>query len=240
MTTRFDEDDDPEFGSIHPTTPGHDPDDPLLVLLGPAPAYLGAPPGRYEEIRRTAVRRRRIRTAAGVGMVCAVAGLIALPLNLMTSHSPRSPTVPQAPPISTSPSTPPPTARPRLPHRSRPMSPVPAPKPPTPPPPPPRRARRPPRSRQWPPPRLRRIRPRQRSCRRRAWPGPRRHRTALWRRKSTNRTPTVTGGRTSPDVRTAADSARRRTSNPAPRPSGSRRAPGQATPMRGDVVARWV
>ncbi|MFF0093254.1 hypothetical protein ACFYSF_25295 [Streptomyces canus] len=107
MTTRFDEDDDPEFGSIHPTTPGHDPDDPLLVLLGPAPAYLGAPPGRYEEIRRTAVRRRRIRTAAGVGMVCAVAGLIALPLNLTTSHSPRSPTVPQAPPISTSPSTPP-------------------------------------------------------------------------------------------------------------------------------------
>jgi hypothetical protein len=107
LTTRFDEDDDPEFGSIDPTTPGHDPDDPLLVLLGPAPAYLGAPPGRYEEIRRTAVRRRRIRTAAGVGMVCAVAGLIALPLNLMTSHSPRSPTVPQAPPISTSPSTPP-------------------------------------------------------------------------------------------------------------------------------------
>lgn len=107
MTTRFDEDDDPEFGSIHPTTSGHDPDDPLLVLLGPAPAYLGAPPGRYEEIRRTAVRRRRIRTAAGVGMVCAVAGLIALPLNLMTSHSPRSPTVPQAPPISTSPSAPP-------------------------------------------------------------------------------------------------------------------------------------
>jgi hypothetical protein len=107
LTTRFDEDDDPEFGSIDPTTPGHDPDDPLLVLLGPAPAYLGAPPGRYEEIRRTAVRRRRIRTAVGVGMVCAVAGLIALPLNLKTSHSPRSPTVPQAPPISTSPSTPP-------------------------------------------------------------------------------------------------------------------------------------
>jgi hypothetical protein len=107
LTTRFDEDDDPEFGSIDPTTPGHDPDDPLLVLLGPAPAYLGAPPGRYEEIRRTAVRRRRIRTAAGVGMVCAVAGLIALPLNLTTSHSPRSPTVPQAPPISTSSSTPP-------------------------------------------------------------------------------------------------------------------------------------
>ncbi|MFJ9100636.1 hypothetical protein ACIRJM_19410 [Streptomyces sp. NPDC102405] len=107
MTTRFDEDDDPGFGSIDPTTPGHDPDDPLLVLLGPAPAYLGAPPGRYEEIRRTAVRRRRIRTAAGVGMVCAVAGLIALPLNLTTSHSPRAPTVPQAPPISTSSSTPP-------------------------------------------------------------------------------------------------------------------------------------
>ncbi|MDX3455634.1 hypothetical protein PV396_27475 [Streptomyces sp. ME02-8801-2C] len=107
MTTRFDEDDDPDFG---PPGPEHDPDDPLLVLLSPTstPSYLGAPPGRFEEIRRTATRRRRTRTAAGVGMVCAVAALIALPLNLLTtSDTSRSPTVPQAPPAPTSPATPP-------------------------------------------------------------------------------------------------------------------------------------
>ncbi|WP_330288897.1 hypothetical protein [Streptomyces sp. NBC_00576] len=103
MTTRFD--DDPEFD---PPGPDHDPDDPLLILLAPTPTYLGAAPGRYEEIRRTATRRRRVRTAAGVGMVCAVAALIALPLNLMTSsETPRSPTVPMAPPVPTSPATPP-------------------------------------------------------------------------------------------------------------------------------------
>ncbi|MGY1498701.1 hypothetical protein ACW4TU_19250 [Streptomyces sp. QTS52] len=116
MTTRFDDDEDPDFGPIDPTASDHDPDDPLLVLLGPAPAYLGAPLGRFEEIRRTATRRRRTRTAAGVGMVCAVAALIALPLNLTTAESPRSPTVPQAPPAATSPSAPPadgsPTAAP--------------------------------------------------------------------------------------------------------------------------------
>ncbi|KOV86449.1 hypothetical protein ADL01_06700, partial [Streptomyces sp. NRRL WC-3618] len=86
MTTRFDEEDDPDLG---PPGPDHDPDDPLLILLAPTttPAYLGAPPGRYEEIRRTATRRRRTRAAAGVGMACAVAALIALPLTLTTTQT---------------------------------------------------------------------------------------------------------------------------------------------------------
>lgn len=106
MTTRFDDDADPEFD---PTTADHDPDDPLLILLGPAsaPAYLGAPPGRYEEIRRTATRRRRTRVAAGVGVACTIAALIVLPLNLTSAQSPRSPTVPQAPPPASSSVTPP-------------------------------------------------------------------------------------------------------------------------------------
>ena len=109
MTTRFDDEEDPEFGPFDPTSPEHAPDDPLLVLLGPTPTYLGAPPGRYEEIRRTATRRRRVRTAAGVGMACVVAALVALPLNLTTGESPRSPTIPMAPPVSTVPATPPPS-----------------------------------------------------------------------------------------------------------------------------------
>ncbi len=104
MTTRFDDDEDPEFD---PPVPDHDPDDPLLVLLAPDPAYLGAAPGRFDEIRRTATRRRRVRTAAGVGMVCAVAALVALPFTLTSSQTPSSPTVPMAPPVPTSPATPP-------------------------------------------------------------------------------------------------------------------------------------
>ncbi|MEW2119686.1 hypothetical protein AB0945_31795 [Streptomyces sp. NPDC005474] len=128
MTTRFDEEDDPDLG---PPGPDHDPDDPLLILLAPTttPAYLGAPPGRYEEIRRTATRRRRVRTAAGVGMACVVAALIALPLTLTTSQTPRSPTVPQAPPVSTIPPTPPtdPTLAPTTPPPATPRPSTPAP-----------------------------------------------------------------------------------------------------------------
>ncbi|WP_409471025.1 hypothetical protein [Streptomyces sp. HC307] len=86
MTTRFD--DGPEF----------DPHDPLAVILRPPSDHLGPPPGRYEAIRRTAARRRLLRTAAGVGVSCAVAALIALPLHLAAPETPRPPTVPLAPP----------------------------------------------------------------------------------------------------------------------------------------------
>lgn len=87
MITRFD--DEPEFDG---------PDDPLAVILRPPAAHLGPPPGRYEEIRRTASRRRLVRAAAGAGVTCAVAVLVALPLHLTASSAPTTPTVPLAPP----------------------------------------------------------------------------------------------------------------------------------------------
>ncbi|QHY93886.1 hypothetical protein SSPS47_01935 [Streptomyces sp. S4.7] len=87
MTTRPDE--GPEFG----------PDDPLAVLLRPTSDRLVPPPHRYEAIRRSATRRRLLRTAAGVGLSCAAAALVALPLHLATtSGTPASPTAPLAPP----------------------------------------------------------------------------------------------------------------------------------------------
>ncbi|MFJ8110788.1 hypothetical protein [Streptomyces sp. NPDC096132] len=84
-----------------------DPDDPLTVILRPAQGRLAPPPGRFEEIRRGAVRRRVLRTAAGVGATCAVAALaVLLPLRLTAQESPARPTVPLAPPpVSGSPST---------------------------------------------------------------------------------------------------------------------------------------
>ncbi|WP_234534342.1 hypothetical protein [Streptomyces shenzhenensis] len=87
MITRFD--DEPEFDG---------PDDPLAVILRPPSAHLGPPPGRYEEIRRAASRRRLVRAAAGAGVTCAVAVLVALPLHLTASSPPTTPTVPLAPP----------------------------------------------------------------------------------------------------------------------------------------------
>ncbi|MGY4922312.1 hypothetical protein [Streptomyces sp. 900105755] len=87
MTTRFD--DEPEFDG---------PDDPLAVILRPPAAHLGAPPGRYEEIRRAAGRRRLVRAAAGAGVTCAVAVCVALSLHLTAPAVPRSPQVPLAPP----------------------------------------------------------------------------------------------------------------------------------------------
>ncbi|GGY19597.1 hypothetical protein [Streptomyces djakartensis] len=91
MTTRLD-DDGPEFG----------PDDPLAVILRPSsPDYLSAPPGHYEAIRRRSARRRLLRAAAGAGLLCATAALIALPVRLTAPERPASPTVPMAPPSRT-------------------------------------------------------------------------------------------------------------------------------------------
>lgn len=86
--------------------PDFEPDDPLAVILRPAADHLAPPPGRYEAIRRGAARRRLRRTAAGVGLSCAVAALIALPFHLATVETPTSPTVPLAPPPVSSPSVP--------------------------------------------------------------------------------------------------------------------------------------
>ncbi|MDU0304574.1 hypothetical protein NUG23_29990, partial [Streptomyces sp. PAL114] len=93
MITHADE--DPEF----------EPDDPLAVLLRPTSDHLGPPPGRFETIRRRAARRRLVRTAVGAGVTCAVALLVALPLqDAATSDRPVTPTVPLAPPVTTTPS----------------------------------------------------------------------------------------------------------------------------------------
>ncbi|WP_030944811.1 hypothetical protein, partial [Streptomyces sp. NRRL S-646] len=89
--------------------PDFDPDDPLTVLLRPPAEYLGAPPGRYEEIRRGASRRRLLRAAAGAALTCGVAALVVLPLHLTASNGPASPAVPLAPPPASSPSTLPPS-----------------------------------------------------------------------------------------------------------------------------------
>ncbi|GAA5038484.1 hypothetical protein [Streptomyces siamensis] len=86
MTTRFD--DGPESG----------PDDPLAAVLRPPAEFLGPPAGRYEAVRRAAARRRLLRAAAGLGVSCAVAALVALPLHLAGPSAPASPTVPLAPP----------------------------------------------------------------------------------------------------------------------------------------------
>ncbi|MDR6977647.1 hypothetical protein J2X68_004366 [Streptomyces sp. 3330] len=89
--------------------PDLDPDDPLTVILRPVPGHLGPPPGRYEAIRRGAVRRRLLRTAAGVGAACGIAALaVLLPLRLTASDAPARPVVPLAPPTVSRPSTPPP------------------------------------------------------------------------------------------------------------------------------------
>lgn len=85
--------------------PDFEPDDPLALILRPPSDYLGPPPGRYEAIRRGAARRRLLRTAAGAGLACAVAALIALPLHTAMPKAPTSPTVPLAPPPASSPST---------------------------------------------------------------------------------------------------------------------------------------
>lgn len=79
------------------------PDDPLAVILRPTSDYLGPPAGRYEAIRRGAARRRLLRAAAGAGLTCAVAVLVALPFRMTTPDAPVSPSVPLAPPPAGSP-----------------------------------------------------------------------------------------------------------------------------------------
>ncbi|MGA4982909.1 hypothetical protein ACPB9I_12720 [Streptomyces cellulosae] len=99
--------------------PEFEPDDPLAQLLRPTSDHLGPPPGRFETIRRRAARRRLVRTTVGAGLTCAVALLVALPLQSATTTSDRpvSPTVPLAPPpLTGSPSPSPstgPTASPK-------------------------------------------------------------------------------------------------------------------------------
>ncbi|MGA5183875.1 hypothetical protein ACPCBF_29480 [Streptomyces pseudogriseolus] len=79
--------------------PEFEPDDPLAELLRPTSQHLGPPPGRFETIRRRAARRRLVRTTVGAGLTCAVALLVALPLqSSTTSERPVAPTVPLAPP----------------------------------------------------------------------------------------------------------------------------------------------
>ncbi|WP_329414137.1 hypothetical protein OG802_25895 [Streptomyces sp. NBC_00704] len=86
--------------------PDLDPDDPLTVILRPPAGHLGPPPGRYEQIRRGATRRRTLR-AAGVGAACAVTVLaVLLPLRSASSDAPARPTTPLAPPpVTGGPST---------------------------------------------------------------------------------------------------------------------------------------
>ncbi|MFF5606858.1 hypothetical protein ACFY65_10825 [Streptomyces cellulosae] len=94
--------------------PEFEPDDPLAELLRPTSDHLGPPPGRFETIRRRAARRRLVRTTVGAGLTCAVALLVALPLQnaTTTSDRPVSPTDPLAPPPLTSSPTPPRTTGP--------------------------------------------------------------------------------------------------------------------------------
>ncbi|OPG06039.1 hypothetical protein B1R27_18960 [Streptomyces sp. GKU 895] len=82
-------------------------DDPIAVILRPEAEYLGPPPGRYEAVRRGAARRKLLRAAAGVGLVCAVAALVVLPLRQADSGAPVAPTVPLAPPPASVPASPP-------------------------------------------------------------------------------------------------------------------------------------
>ncbi|NEC47027.1 hypothetical protein G3I18_00255 [Actinospica acidiphila] len=93
--------------------PEFEPDDPLAELLRPTSEHLGPPPGGFETIRRRAARRRLVRTTVGAGLTCAVALLVALPLqNATTSDRPVTPTVPLAPPPLTSSPSPSPSTGP--------------------------------------------------------------------------------------------------------------------------------
>ncbi|WP_206319758.1 hypothetical protein [Streptomyces zingiberis] len=95
MTTRFD--DEREFGA----------DDPLAVLLRPPADPLTPPPGHFETVRRSASRRRLLRTAAVTAVTCAVGLLAVVPVRLMTPEAPTVPAPPMAPPPASSRPAPP-------------------------------------------------------------------------------------------------------------------------------------
>ncbi|MDI9832244.1 hypothetical protein [Streptomyces sp. KAU_LT] len=106
MTTRIDGD-EPDGRALAD-------DDPLVVVLRPPSEHLAPPPGRYEAIRRRASRRRLARTAAGVGVTCAVALLAALPFTSQRADPPATPAPPLAPPTGgrSAPATPVPVPTP--------------------------------------------------------------------------------------------------------------------------------
>ncbi|GHF00837.1 hypothetical protein GCM10017776_17470 [Streptomyces griseoluteus] len=84
--------------------PDFEPEDPLLVMRPPH-EHLAPPPGRYEEIRRGATRRRILRTAVVASATCAVAALLAVPFLRGALQDPAPRTVPLAPPPASSPTT---------------------------------------------------------------------------------------------------------------------------------------
>ncbi|MFC4507499.1 MULTISPECIES: hypothetical protein [Streptomyces] len=109
MITPADDDfgDGADTGYRYRLEPDHapDPDDPLTVVLRSTHGHLVPPPGRYEEIRRGASRRRTLRAAAGAGLTCAVIALAVLvPLRMTARDTQAPPAVPLAPPPASSPS----------------------------------------------------------------------------------------------------------------------------------------
>lgn len=88
-------------------TPIEGPDeerDPALdALLHPAPILLGPPPGRFREVRRAAARRKLLRTAAGAGVSLAVAAIVAVPLQLLSTPGQPPAVGPAVPAISVPP-----------------------------------------------------------------------------------------------------------------------------------------
>ena len=99
--------------------PGGGRPDRLDALLQPAVGFLSPPPGAYERIRRTAVRRRRVKAAAAGGLTLAVA---AGSLYLAGTFAPNGSTVVVSPPASSGRLAPAPsgTTRPPSPEPTRP------------------------------------------------------------------------------------------------------------------------
>ncbi|MFF7212495.1 hypothetical protein ACFZAU_18450 [Streptomyces sp. NPDC008238] len=93
--------------------PGEERDAELDALLGPGTVLLGPPPGRFREVRRAAVRRKLLRTAAGAGVSLAVAAVVAVPLHLMSAPAQGPAVGPTVPAVSVPPAAdPPPSPRP--------------------------------------------------------------------------------------------------------------------------------
>jgi len=109
----------PDDGPGSVTGGGDGGTDPLEALLRPPTAFLHAPPGAFEQIRRKAVRRRRTRAAVGsMATVAAIAGTFYLVGSLGTGNdevvgppasSPRTTTAPTTQGATGTPSPPPTT-----------------------------------------------------------------------------------------------------------------------------------